>query len=125
MKGCEGKTVIELCKTDPEYQLELKNLLDEATKRDGQILYEFGDPDILSVQGGKVRMPDLGAALRAFGPYSFRYNIEFEKGMEYHCWLRQKNKELDAQYNAMRRAWKRQHHDALTNSDVQPNDSYT
>ena len=35
--------MIESCEFDPDNRLELVKMLDEATKRDGRVLYEFDD----------------------------------------------------------------------------------
>ena len=102
MRNRWENTIIKLCRTDPEYQLELRNLLNKATKRDGQVLYEYGDPDIPSIR-------ELKAYLRACEQRGFRGKIspELENArVDYHCWQSQRHKELEAQYNAMLRARK-------------------
>jgi len=37
------------------------DLLDQAVQRDGEVLYEFGDPDIAEIRSGEVSMDNLRA----------------------------------------------------------------
>lgn len=72
MRDLFGGTASELCGKIPVYELELNSLLDKATKRDGQVLYEFGDPDIPLVRRGMVQVSDVKVTLRAHRRNIFR-----------------------------------------------------
>lgn len=120
MKIFCNETIIDLCKDDPEHQLGLKELLNEATKRDGQVLYEFGDPDIPSNREGEVQKAETEAYV--LDPLSNLLSLFPKKvGEEYRDWITKRNEEIDAQYNEMKQAVEEEHRNALTNSNVQLN----
>lgn len=119
--------MIELCKGVPSQQMRLKILLDEATMRDGQVLYEIGDPDdsdIPSIREGKVhvQMAHLKTSLR----FGFRVPESLalkEARKEYRQWMMKRHEELEEQYNEMKRAVEEKHRDALVKSDEEVNDN--
>jgi hypothetical protein len=89
--------------------MELESLLAQATQRDGQVLYDFGDPDLPSIREGKVQKadfeafrlgPDSGAAAR---DNSDEHNQLVQAMAEYRLWIGRRSEDLDEQYDSMKR----------------------